>query len=1100
MNRAGESEVSDPSTNNNHIIIEEALGFEPDERGLSHLIFTCMKKHQDKVAQYLADTDEEDTYGELLKRSVRAALTLKKRNLDKDDVVVLCSYNQKNSAVPFLACTLLGIRVASLDPILSLWDITYLIAEVKPRIVFVVPETLQVLESALEETGLEVEVVVFDELGLVSDKHTSFSEFLQPSQDEDAFVPETIPSLGETAVIFFSSGTTGYPKGILTSHYALICQPINFINSGNLGDVSLSYTSLYWISNVLLIYAVIFSGTARVVCRRFDPEHFWRLIDKYKVTNMFLAPSQVVDVVKAGRPDGVDTTSLLSCMIGGATISRKLTGELRDLLPGTFVAMAYGQTEVTGVIAFFRINQVKDTLALHHRPESVGRIAPGFKYKVVNLETEEACGANESGELRLKTPMIMNGYFGRDSSESFDAEGWLKTGDVVYYDEDGFFYVVDRIKEMLKYRSWHVAPAMVEKIVLEHPAVQRVVVVGLPHEEDGDHPMAVVVLNQESVDAVTETDIEKFVAERAPDRMRLRGGLSHYITAHSSLGNRCSDSSAGMSYVIENNIIKTEAIDFDFSKSGGLGNLLFNWMKKHGGNVAQVDPHSNRKDTFEHLLRLCVRTALTMRSKGIKRGDMVMGCSDIHMDAWVPAVAALFLGAVPCFMDPTLIVSEMKQLLDQVRPKIIFSVPSPLNRIKEACLDLKLDPEIVVFGNSEKYAEFETFLQRQTAEDQFVPYFSRDTNETAMVYFSSGSSGLPKACCLSHTHFIWQANLVPEHVPEELLDVERRDFESSVFQRHSGGIILSYASPFWISAAKIFIKTIVIGFPVLFCKKFDPDAFWNLVDKHKVTMCLLPPLAMSQLAKRSIPPNTTSLVKIMTGGAAMERSHWKPLQDALPDVDIIQLYGLTETGVITSFKTYNKKHREYYRTHPECVGFPDKGIWYKVVDLETEENLGPNREGELCVKSDILFMNGFLNQSADDVYDADGWYKTGDLAYYTEDCALYVTDRLKELIRYRRMNIYPSVIESELLRHPAVADAVVVGVPYEEDGERPAAFVILNKGFNETAKELREFADERAQDKYKLRGGLWIVESFPTTSTGKVKRVELRRMIMEGNV
>lgn len=84
--------------------------------------------------------------------------------------------------------------------------------------------------------------------------------------------------------------------------------------------------------------------------------------------------------------------------------------------------------------------------------------------QVVDPETEELCGPNRSGELRLKSPMVMNGYFGRDSSDSFDDDGWLKTGDVVYYDEDSFFYIVDRIKEMLKYKSWHVPPAMVEKV------------------------------------------------------------------------------------------------------------------------------------------------------------------------------------------------------------------------------------------------------------------------------------------------------------------------------------------------------------------------------------------------------------------------------------------------------------------------------------------------------------------------------------------------------------------------------------------------------------------------------------------------------------
>ncbi|KAJ8951640.1 hypothetical protein NQ318_012310 [Aromia moschata] len=145
--------------------------------------------------------------------------------------------------------------------------------------------------------------------------------------------------------------------------------------------------------------------------------------------------------------------------------------------------------------------------------------------RVVDPETGKLCGPNEKGELRVKTDYIMNGYYGRDSSDSFDSDGWLKTGDIVYYDEEQCFFVVDRIKEMLKYKSWHVPPAMIEQIIVSHPAVNRAVVIGVPNEEDGDHPMALVMVNTTFNGDVHPEDIEIFVAERVPDRMKLRGGV-----------------------------------------------------------------------------------------------------------------------------------------------------------------------------------------------------------------------------------------------------------------------------------------------------------------------------------------------------------------------------------------------------------------------------------------------------------------------------------------------------------------------------------------------------------------------------------------------
>jgi 4-coumarate--CoA ligase len=116
----------------------------------------------------------------------------------------------------------------------------------------------------------------------------------------------------------------------------------------------------------------------------------------------------------------------------------------------------------------------------------------------------------------------MNGYFNADSSESFDEDGWLKTGDIVYYDEDYCFYVVDRIKEAFKYQGWFIAPLVLENELLKHPAVKLAVVIGVP-KDDGYHPMGLVVV-REGFD-VSEEEIEKFVEERVPERQRLRAGV-----------------------------------------------------------------------------------------------------------------------------------------------------------------------------------------------------------------------------------------------------------------------------------------------------------------------------------------------------------------------------------------------------------------------------------------------------------------------------------------------------------------------------------------------------------------------------------------------
>lgn len=239
---------------------------------------------------------------------------------------------------------------------------------------------------------------------------------------------------------------------------------------------------------------------------------------------LFLAPTQALAMHKIGRPDNIDTTSLLHFQIGGGPISIDRLLDLRDILPGTYTCQVYGQTEVGGLLTGFNFTNVRDTLLLNYKPSSCGRPVPGIEYKVVNTETHKICGQNERGELYVKSKFVMNGYFNMDSSSAFDEDGWLRTGDIVYYDEDHCFYVMDRTKEMLKYKSWHVAPAALELVISNHPAVKQVVVIGIPDEEDGDHPMAIVVLYDDAAD-ISDKEIENFVEERVDERQKLRAGV-----------------------------------------------------------------------------------------------------------------------------------------------------------------------------------------------------------------------------------------------------------------------------------------------------------------------------------------------------------------------------------------------------------------------------------------------------------------------------------------------------------------------------------------------------------------------------------------------
>ncbi|XP_022910019.2 luciferin 4-monooxygenase-like [Onthophagus taurus] len=496
------------------------LQFEPNPGGLGVELFQKMKKNKYYTAQICALTGHRDTYGSLLQRSIRTAIEMQNRGVTREDVIALCTYNQLNSAVPYVATFLVGAKVAALDPTISFEDTKHLINQVCPKLVFVVPECKDMYEDVISELALKTQIIVFND----ASDYDSISFFLKPKEAENDFRPVIASSIHDTAIIFFSSGTTGLAKGICINHYTIMGQAVNISVSGLISNVVCSFATFYWISSAMIFVQTVMKGHTRLICKSFTPKDAWELIEKYKVTQMFVAPSQAMAMMKHGKPEGLNTATLYDLMVGGGPMSSENMMAFKDLFPGTNVGLVYGQTEVAGLITIFKPAVRKDIILMHSKPSSSGRPSFGMWFKVIDLETEEVLGPNRRGELRVKTKMQLNGYYNIPSDGIWDEDGWLKTGDVCYYDEDLCFYIVDRIKEMMKYQSWHIPPALLEGVLQQHPAVRTAVVFGVPHDEDGEHPMAVVVLMPDCQD-VREEELVEFVNCRVDNRQKIRAGI-----------------------------------------------------------------------------------------------------------------------------------------------------------------------------------------------------------------------------------------------------------------------------------------------------------------------------------------------------------------------------------------------------------------------------------------------------------------------------------------------------------------------------------------------------------------------------------------------
>jgi 4-coumarate--CoA ligase len=240
--------------------------------------------------------------------------------------------------------------------------------------------------------------------------------------------------------------------------------------------------------------------------------------------------------------------------------------------------------------------------------------------------------------------------------------------------------------------------------------------------------------------------------------------------------------------------------------------------------------------------------------------------------------------------------------------------------------------------------------------------------------------------------------------------------------------------------------------------------------------------------------DTSSLHYIMTGGTSITADQYRRLKALFPNVQIIFVYGMTEIGRISGF--YPEIDRDFMSSKLTSCGRVAPETSLKIVNPETDDTLGPNHMGEVRVKSPSM-MTGYYNLDSSQYFDNDSFLKTGDLGYYDDDKCLYVVGRLKEMFKYKSWHIVPSSVESVVLEHPAVKEAVVVGVPREEEGEVPAACVVMNEGFSAGKDEIEDFVAERVSDREKLRAGVVFVTKLPKTPTGKVIRKDVQEWVVK---
>ena len=473
---------------------------------LTPYILERAARYGDKVAFVDGPSGRTMTYAAFEDAVRRQAGAWLEGGLAKGDVVALMAPNCPEYGVVFHAVALAGGVVTTINPTYTPNEVHHQLVDSGATRLVTVPMFLETVTAGIADTAVK-EVYVIGE----AEGYASIASLT------GAPLAEQVPvDLDDVVVLPYSSGTTGLAKGVMLTHRNLVANIEQTLGGVRISEddafvAVLPFFHIYGMQ--VLMNTGLRAGATIVTMPRFDLEQFLSLHQVHGLTRAFVAPPMVVALAKHPVVDNYDLTALRVVFSGAAPLSGELAIECGKRL-SCEVVQGYGMTELAPVSHLTPDGMFK--------AGSVGVTVPNTETKIVDVVTHEPLGVDEDGEVWVRGPQVMKGYLNneRATKETIDDDGWLHTGDIGHIDADGHLFVVDRLKELIKYKGFQVPPAELEALLLTHPKIADTAVIGVPDEEAGEIPAAYVVL-KEGQDATAE-EIQAFVAENVASYKHVR--------------------------------------------------------------------------------------------------------------------------------------------------------------------------------------------------------------------------------------------------------------------------------------------------------------------------------------------------------------------------------------------------------------------------------------------------------------------------------------------------------------------------------------------------------------------------------------------------
>ncbi len=431
------------------------------------------------------------TYREVVSMVNCIANGLYNLGLRKGERICLFMTNRPEYTISFIAAASIGVVVSPMNPSYKEREVGYQLENSEAGAIIIQRELLPLLQLVLSQKSLpnlRHIIVTGESVPEELPEAIPWAKLMRESSPEQP--PRVEISGDDLLALPYSSGTTGLPKGVMLTHRNVAVNNLQFttVLQAGVNDVALIFLPFYHIYGVMLTGAFLACGGTQVLMERFDLLQSLELCEKHGVTYYFAVPPIIVALANA--PVDLSKLKTVKYVFSGAAPLPLDPARRLEAKTGLQVVQGYGMTEASPLTHA----QPKDPSLV--RPDSVGLPVHNTEQKVVDIETgERELPVGEDGEIIVRGPQVMQGYWkAPESTAQSLRNGWLYTGDIGHVDADGFTYIVDRKKEMIKYKGFGIAPAEIEALLMEHPAVMDSAVIGVPDDEAGEAPKGFVVL------------------------------------------------------------------------------------------------------------------------------------------------------------------------------------------------------------------------------------------------------------------------------------------------------------------------------------------------------------------------------------------------------------------------------------------------------------------------------------------------------------------------------------------------------------------------------------------------------------------------------